>query len=241
MLGWFGKQLARPTQSLSGWLTTRFFKFHNHLLEENSVKLCDLQPDETVLEIGHGPGLGLQHAIQKLTGPQGRLLGVDYSEYMHLMASELMKEQISAGKVKLFLSDVAKMPIEDNSVDKVFHCNCYYFWPDLKRGAAEIHRVMKPGGLMVTTLRLDRVILFASKKIMTAENWRPKDYMEALESARFINVRMENRKPSELQLQCQLTVNHTDITLNTEPFTLRGHPQTHKPHPLYADRTRPDM
>ena len=47
---------------------------------------------------------------------------------------------------------------------------------------------------MVTTLRLDRVILFASKKIMTAENWRPEDYMKALESAGFINVRMENRK-----------------------------------------------
>uniref|UniRef100_A0A3B4ECN9 Zgc:194242 n=1 Tax=Pygocentrus nattereri TaxID=42514 RepID=A0A3B4ECN9_PYGNA len=187
-------QLAWPTQSFSGWLATRFFKFHNHLLEENAVKLCDLQPDETVLEIGHGAGLGLQHVIHKLTGPQGRLLGVDYSEYMHRMASELMKEQISTGKVKLFFSDVAKMPIEDNIVDKVFHCNCYYFWPDLKRGAAEIHRVMKPGGLMVTTLRLDRVILFASKKIVTSENWRPEDYMDALESAGFINVRMENRK-----------------------------------------------
>ncbi|KAI4887289.1 hypothetical protein NFI96_019982, partial [Prochilodus magdalenae] len=104
MLGLFGQQLARPTQSLSGWLATKFFRYHNRLLEENAVKLSDLQPDETVLEIGHGPGLGLQHALHRLNGPQGRLLGVDYSEYMHRMASELMKEQISEGKVKLFLS-----------------------------------------------------------------------------------------------------------------------------------------
>ncbi|XP_017539543.1 putative methyltransferase YrhH isoform X1 [Pygocentrus nattereri] len=201
MLLRFGQQLARPTQSVSGWLVSKFFKLHNHLLEENAVKLCDLQPDETVLELGHGPGLGLQHALHRLTGPQGRLLGVDYSEYMHRMASELMKEQISTSKVKLFLGDVAKMPIDDNIVDKVFHCNCYYFWPDLKRGAAEIHRVMKPDGLMVTTLRQDRVALLVSKKMLPAENWRPEAYMEALESAGFINVSMENRKHKLIQYE----------------------------------------
>lgn len=80
-----------------------------------------------------------------LSGPQGKLLGVDYSEYMHRMASERMREHIASGKVMLFLSDVANMPILDSSVDKVFHCNCYYFWPDLKGAAVEIHRVMKPG------------------------------------------------------------------------------------------------
>ncbi|KAG9269924.1 uncharacterized protein zgc:194242 [Astyanax mexicanus] len=189
-----GLQLGRPTRTLGGWLVSKFFKAHNDLLEENAVKLSQIQPDETVLELGHGPGLGLQYAMQKLTGPQGKLLGVDVSEYMHQMALERMQEQILVGKVKLILGDVAAMPFEDHSVDKVFHCNCYYFWPDLQRAAAEIHRVMKPGGLMVTTLRLDRVELLADKKVMPTENWRPEAYMQALESAGFTGVRMENRK-----------------------------------------------
>ncbi len=140
-----GKQLGHPTYSLTGWLVTKFFKWNNQILEENAVKLCNIQPNDTVLELGHGPGFGLQAAAQLLTGPEGKLLGVDYSQYMHEMASKRMKEQISRGKSVLYYSDVVAMPIEENTVDKVFHCNCYYFWPDLKAGARAIHRVMKPG------------------------------------------------------------------------------------------------
>lgn len=46
---------------------------------------------------------------------------------------------------------------------------------------------------MVTTLRLDRVALLASKKVLPGENWRPEAYMEALQSCGFADVRMENR------------------------------------------------
>lgn len=56
-----------------------------------------------------------------------------------------MKDLMLSGKVTLHCCDVATMPLADNIVDKVFHSNCYYFWPDLKKGATEIHRVMKPG------------------------------------------------------------------------------------------------
>ena len=61
------------------------------------------------------------------------------------MASERVKEFVASGKVTLHHCDVAAMPLADSTVDRVFHCNCYYFWPDLKKGASEIHRVMKPG------------------------------------------------------------------------------------------------
>lgn len=63
------------------------------------------------------------------------------------MAKEQMKELIASGKVTLHLCDVAAMPLADNTVDKVFHCNCYYFWPDLRKTASEIHRVIKPGNV----------------------------------------------------------------------------------------------
>lgn len=61
------------------------------------------------------------------------------------MASERLKELVAIGKVTLHHCDVAAMPLAECTVDKVFHCNCYYFWPDLRKGAAEIRRVMKPG------------------------------------------------------------------------------------------------
>lgn len=78
-----GQQLARPTRTLSGWLVTKLLKVNNKVVQENAVQLSRIQPGDTVLELGHGPGLGLQSAAKLLTGPTGHLIGVDYSEYMH--------------------------------------------------------------------------------------------------------------------------------------------------------------
>lgn len=74
-----GKQLGQPTQSLPGWLLSKFFKVHNRVAEENAVRLCNIYPWETVLELGHGPGIGLEAAAKLLTAPTGKLIGMDYS------------------------------------------------------------------------------------------------------------------------------------------------------------------
>ncbi|KAM3618515.1 uncharacterized protein V6R79_021318 [Siganus canaliculatus] len=196
-----GKQLGNPTRSVAGWLVTKFLVAQNTVLEESAVKLSGIQPRDTVLELGHGPGLGLHSAAKLLTDPTGHLIGVDYSDYMHQMAKDQVKELLASGKVTLHCCDVAAMPLPDNTVDKVFHCNCYYFWPDLRKGATEIHRVMKPGGLMVTTLRLARVAQFAAKRVMPGENWRPEAYMAALKSSGFTDVRMEDKQHEKLTFQ----------------------------------------
>ena len=78
-----GQQLGRPTRSVLGWLVSKFLKSQSRLLEENAVKLCGILPAHSVLELGHGPGLGLQSAAKLLTEPAGHLIGVDYSMYMH--------------------------------------------------------------------------------------------------------------------------------------------------------------
>ncbi|XP_047447349.1 uncharacterized methyltransferase YdaC [Mugil cephalus] len=196
-----GKQLGRPTRSVAGWLVSKMLTARNQVLEENAVQLCGIQPGDTVLELGHGPGLGLQSAARLLTGPTGRLIGVDYSEYMHQMAKERVKELIASGKVTLHHCDVAAMPLADSTVDKVFHCNCYYFWPDLGKGAREIHRVMKPGALMVTTLRHNHLATLAAKRVMPGENWRPEAYMAALRDSGFTDVRMEDKQDKNITFQ----------------------------------------
>ncbi|XP_040007957.1 uncharacterized methyltransferase YdaC [Xiphias gladius] len=196
-----GKQLGNPTRSVAGWLVSKLLTVRNQVLEENAVQLCGIQPGDTVLEVGHGPGLGLQSAAKLLKEPEGRLIGVDYSEYMHQMASERVKELVASGKVTLHHCDVAAMPLADSTVDKVFHCNCYYFWPDLRKGASEIHRVMKPGGLMVTTLRLYHVATMAAKRVMPGENWRPEAYMAALRDSGFTEVRIEDKRHKYITFQ----------------------------------------
>uniref|UniRef100_A0A672S6Q1 Methyltransferase domain-containing protein n=1 Tax=Sinocyclocheilus grahami TaxID=75366 RepID=A0A672S6Q1_SINGR len=168
----------------------KFFKWHNQILEENAVKLCNKQPNDMVLEIGHGLGLGLQAASQLLTDPEGKLQGVDYFQYMHEIASKHMKEQISRGKAVLY---------KPNS-KKVFHCICYYFWPDLKAGARAIHRVMKPDEI---SRILGSVIKAANMKVLTGDKWHPEVYREVshcLENSRKhlfnIQLRLDELKKS---------------------------------------------
>lgn len=196
-----GKQLGHPTRSVVGWLVTKYLAVFNRFLEENAVQLTDIQPGETVLELGHGPGLGLQAAAKLLTDPSGHLIGVDLSKYMHRVASELMKELVASGKVTLYNCDLTAMPLPDSTVDKVFHCNCYYFWPDLRKAATEIHRVMKPGGLMVTTLRLSFVAASAAKQLLPEEGWQPKNYIAALTDSGFTDVRMEEKQHKHINFQ----------------------------------------
>lgn len=82
------QQLGRPTRSVAGWLVSKFLKVNNQIVEERAVSHCGIQPGDTVLELGHGPGLGLQLAATMLTGPRGHLIGVDHSEYMHQVKRE---------------------------------------------------------------------------------------------------------------------------------------------------------
>ena len=80
------------------------------------------------------------------------MYGVDRSETMVKAATDRLAPEITAGLVKLHLCSVDDMPFDTHYIDKIFHCNCYYHWPDRQRYCEEILRVLKPGGLMVITL-----------------------------------------------------------------------------------------
>lgn len=44
------------------------FENLNRGLEENAVKLCDISKDDSVLEVGFGPGIGIQEAYMRIKG-----------------------------------------------------------------------------------------------------------------------------------------------------------------------------
>ncbi|XP_072419548.1 uncharacterized methyltransferase YdaC-like [Chiloscyllium punctatum] len=188
------KQLSKPTQGPWGWMVKKFLEGKGKLVEVNAVKLCDIQPESAVLELGFGPGLGLQEAAKRLTLPKGKLYGLEYSEYMYRVASRRLQPDIQTGKVTLFHGSVEHIPLEDNVVDRVFHCNCYYFWPDLQSGCREIYRVMKPGGLMVTTLSLEVLRKIVAAGLLKNTKWPPEPYMATLRDTGFVDVCMEHKQ-----------------------------------------------
>ena len=88
-------------------------------------------------------------------------------------------------------------------MDKIFHCNCYYFWPSLLAGSTELYRVLKPGGLMITTLSLDTVKLLSKNCFVPSRNTDPVRYMGALECVGFKDVKIEYHTDSEFKRDYQ--------------------------------------
>ena len=52
----------------------------NASLENETVKHLNIQPDHKVLEIGFGPGIGLNAALERVEHSSGKVYGIDISE-----------------------------------------------------------------------------------------------------------------------------------------------------------------
>jgi len=100
-----------------------------------------LGPDETVLDVGCGTG-NLTLALLKRLSSQGRVVSMDISPKMIGVAQGKIKD----ARVTWHVADAQKIPMEDQSCDRVI---CYSVWPhfeDFDAVAGEISRVLRPSG-----------------------------------------------------------------------------------------------
>lgn len=119
------------------------------------------------------------------------MYGVDVSDLAHLQCEENLYSEISTGKVHLIPCSVAHMPFNTNSIDKAFSCNSFYFWPNIPRGCAELHRVLKPGGSLLTVQNIDSVLKRKQAGGFEHANVDFLAYMLTLEKVGFADVRID--------------------------------------------------
>ena len=108
-----------------------------------------MQPGETILELGPGPGAFTVDAA-KLLGPDGKLIAVDIQPEM---IEQVNRRVAQAGltNVETRVASAYGLPIEDGSIDRVFMVTVLPEIPDPVRGLQEVRRVLKAGGLFSTT------------------------------------------------------------------------------------------
>lgn len=98
-----------------------------------------------VLEVGCGTGAFAARLRAAL--PDTEVIAIDQSERM----VELTRER----GVTTRIADVAALPFDDASYDVVAAMWMLYHVPDLRRGLAELARVLRPGGLLVAATNGD--------------------------------------------------------------------------------------
>lgn len=132
--------------ALAGWIMGRTGPEHNRW----AVSKLGVRPGDSVLEIGFGPGVGI-HLIAELV-TKGFVAGVDPSPVMLQQATKRNVRAIRSGRVDLRQGTVAALPFADARFDKVLSVNNIMLWPDLPANLREVHRVIRPGGLLVVAL-----------------------------------------------------------------------------------------
>ncbi len=109
-----------------------------------TLALLAPSPSDVILDIGCGGGRALKRLSPLV--PAGRLFGVDYSETAVQCTKEENAADVASGKLTVVQGSVSALPFADNTFDKIFSIESYYFWPDLENDVKEILRVLKPGG-----------------------------------------------------------------------------------------------
>lgn len=130
-----------------GWLG----RLGGHLMvvgkEEQAAWAIDLlrvARDHDVLEIGFGPGVGIELLADIVE--HGSVAGIDPSETMLEMAVERNADLVGTSRGDLHQASADDLPFDDASFDRVLAINTAQAWPDLAQGLAEIHRVLREGG-----------------------------------------------------------------------------------------------
>ena len=128
----------------------------------------------------------------------GEIHGTDISDRMRDVASSRLKDQIANGRIHIHSYSVDNMGFDDHIFDSVFHCNCYYFWPNMDRAVSELRRVMIPGGLIIATMNTSRLKILREKGMMIG-NIDPDPYMRSLERHGFKDVTLHENFDKDLQ------------------------------------------
>lgn len=156
------KKIERVYTSYAGVYDHIFGKvFHEG--RESAIRNLNVQPNESVLEVGVGTGLALPMYPRHC-----RIVGIDLSEGMLSKAKE-RAEALRLTHVQLHRMDAGAMQFEDDSFDTVVAAYVVTAVPDYRKVVNEMIRVCRPGGriIMLNHFSNGNKIIAAMEKVIS--------------------------------------------------------------------------
>ena len=194
--GMWNRQYKSPV-GIIGWLAGERMVRQHGPETAWTIQLLEIQPTDTVLEIGFGAGQAIRLAAEK--ADDGRVMGIDLSETMVHVATRRNVEAVKAGRVVLSQGNVAALPFEDQYFDKIMTIHSLYFWSEPDRALRELYRVLKPGGRLVITLSTGKINAQGEVEVWTQlQSVLDEQVMPGMRTEGFKDVRLE-RGPNSRQ------------------------------------------
>lgn len=129
------------------------FAYRTTLPSQIKLFAKNIGPEHLEAAIGTGTLLNIILKWRRIIGaPKVNILGFDYAERMLTGARKNFKNQ---PQVKLLRADAASLPLADSCFDTASIANAIHCLPDVAGSLKELHRVIKPGGLLTGNCLLE--------------------------------------------------------------------------------------
>jgi arsenite methyltransferase len=183
----------------------------------NPTALAQLQPGETVLDLGSGGGIDVLLSAKRV-GPTGKAYGLDMTDEMLALARENQSKS-GIANVEFLKGEIEHIPLPDNSVDVVISNCVINLSADKDAVLREAFRVLNPGGRfavsdVVTKGEMppeirERVLLWVG---CIAGALEENDYRSKLAAAGFENIELEPTRVYKVEdARCFLTGHGIDV------------------------------
>ena len=146
---------------MDGVLTSRpspltgLFEAGSARAERRLVEQARLGPGDAVLVLGAGTGTGVRAA--GVLVPKGVAIAVDPSPDALRACAARCSKLVGYGQVRLRPGTAERTGLGDDSVDVAISADTVQLWPDVAAGFAELHRVLRPGGSLLLSVRRSRL------------------------------------------------------------------------------------
>jgi ubiquinone/menaquinone biosynthesis C-methylase UbiE len=114
-----------------------------------AAQLSRLEPGDTVVDVGCGPGTAVRWAAKL----GASVVGVDPAPVMLRVARMLTRP---SDRVRFARGTAEALPLPDASASVVWSIASVHHWADLDAGLGEARRVLRPGGRLVAIERHTR-------------------------------------------------------------------------------------
>jgi SAM-dependent methyltransferase len=170
----------------------------------NPTALAELNPGETVLDLGSGGGIDVILSARRV-GPTGRAYGLDMTDEMLVLAEE-NKRKAGVANVEFLKGQIEQVPLPDNAVDVIISNCVINLSADKDRVLREAFRVLKPGGRFAVSDVVIRGEMPADVR-RSMELWvgcvagalTEDDYRARLQAAGFADVELETTRVYDVE------------------------------------------
>jgi len=144
-------QFAKPTGFFGKILAKGMARGHKEFYK-NALKAINPKKDDKYLEIGFGSGIFINRYMSHVS----KIAGIDYSEDMVKLASDINRNLVESGKAEFKQGYASSLPWADNEFTVVAAIEVFFFLNETEKTLKEIFRILKPGGRLIIEMAFNK-------------------------------------------------------------------------------------